>query len=269
MRTGHKLWNTTAIIGILMLAGCGEAESAESSVAASTAGSTTTAVPETTTTTTAAPPTTTTTTTTTAPPTTTTTKPPAEEIVVAVPSAPPPTIDGTVEETEWAGAASATMSDGTTVLLMRDDDVLHAAIVGNEVGGVNVIIATADQVSILHSSAALGSAAYEANGSTWDLVHGFDWCCRDAADAAASDELFAAEGWKANIGYAGDRGVVEYRIAIPWREARFAVSSIRDDADKGFWPAELTPEARDQLLGVPPPQRSYNIDEWATLTAGG
>lgn len=269
MREGHKLCKAVAVIGLLLLGGCGEAEPADPSVAASTAGSTTTVLPQTTT---AAPSTTTntTTTTTTAPPatTTTTTEPPAEEILISVPSAPPPNVDGTVGEIEWAGAASATMSDGATVLFMRDNEVLYTAVVGSEIGSVNVVIATTNQVSILHSSAALGSAVYETAGSVWDLVHGFSWCCRNAADATASDELLAAEGWKANIGYAGDPGVVEYTIAIPWQETSVAISSLRDDADKGFWPATLSAEAQDQLIGVPPDQRSYNVTEWATLVAG-
>ena len=245
----HRLQIAEAIAAIVILTACGSTESTESSGPVSTAAT----APSTTATTSSA----------------TTTVPPAAEIVVHVPTAQPPAIDGTISTTEWDGAVSVPMSDGADVLFMRDGEVLHVAVVGNEVGATNVIIATAEQVWILHSSAALGSAVYEAGASAWGLVHGFTWCCRNAADDSGPAELYDEEGWKANIGYAGDPGVVEYAIALRWQEAAVAISSIRDDADRSFWPADLSLEAQDQLLGVPPPDRHYRTDEWATLTSTG
>lgn len=202
--------------------------------------------------------------------TTSTSTPPSSPLLeLLVPASAPPVIDGILDEGEWADAAGELMSDGATVRWMHAEETLHVAVEGTEIGAVNVLIATEDQVLILHSSAALGSALYAANAATWELVHGFSWCCRNTADESGPSQLFADEDWKANIGFAGDPGVVEYAIALPWQGAAVAVSSIRDENDMGFWPAVLSEEAREQLLGVPPPERDFSIDEWVRLSPTG
>jgi hypothetical protein len=157
------------------------------------------------------------------------------------------------------------MSDGATIHLMYGDETLYVAVAGHDIGAVNVVIATDDEVRILHSSAALGSALYLLRANTWELSQGFSWCCRSTSDESERQALFDAESWQASIGFAGEPGVVEYAIALPWQGAALAVSSIRNDEDKGFWPAELSAEAGDQLLGVPPPERDFNIEEWHRL----
>lgn len=160
------------------------------------------------------------------------------------------------------------MSDGAMANLLYSNETLYVGVAGEAIGSVNVVIANGDNISILHSSAALGSAAYTRSGPVWELVHGFDWCCRRGSAESAREALFNDEGWEANIGYTGDPGIVEYAIRIPWRDTSLAISSTRNESDKGFWPAGLSPEAQDQLLGVPPQVREYNIDEWATIAAG-
>ena len=46
---------------------------------------------------------------------------------------------------------------------------------------------------------------------------------RGVAAGAPTDSaratLFAAEGWDANIGFAGDPGIVEYAVTLPWDDA--------------------------------------------------
>jgi len=160
------------------------------------------------------------------------------------------------------------MSDGASIHLMHSGETLYIAVVSSEVGAVNVLIATAEDVSILHSSAALGSAVYLPGGDAWELDHGFSWCCRSASDESSRQTLFENENWEANIGYAGEPGTVEYAIALPWRGSAIAISTIREGGDTGFWPAELSPEAADQLLGVPPPERQFSIEEWRAIGAG-
>lgn len=247
-----------------LAAACGSSDTPASSAATSSTLTTSTSAPTTAPTTTVAPPTTSTTTTTTAPTTTIAETAP----VVEVPRAEPPVIDGVIAPEEWAEAAAFEMSDGATAYFLHDDETLYVGVAGHSRRAVNVVIASGDDVFILHSSAALGSALYTRGGSIWELVHGFDWCCRRFSAESEREALFADEGWYANIGYTGDPGVVEYAITIPWRDTSLAISSVRTETYKGFWPASLSPEAQDQLRGVPPQEREYNIDEWGTITAG-
>jgi hypothetical protein len=158
------------------------------------------------------------------------------------------------------------MSDGAAVHLMHSNKTLYLAVQGEAVGAVNVVIGTEAEVWILHSSAALGSARYVPVAGSWELAHGFAWCCRSVSDQSGRSALFEKEGWQANIGFAGEPGVVEYEVAFPWQKAVLAVSSIRDADDQGFWPAELSSEARGQLVGSPPPERHFNSDEWVRLS---
>ena len=187
---------------------------------------------------------------------------------LAAPRAEPPIIDGVMEAEEWSAAAAVLMSDGATAHFMYRDEILYLGVTGETIGAVNVVIAGDDQVSILHSSAALGSAEYARSGSVWELVHGFDWCCRRGSDPSAREALFDEEGWDANIGYDGDPGVVEYAVAVPWHNAPLAISSIRDDGERGFWPADLPAESQDQLVGVPPQEREYDTQDWGRIAPG-
>ena len=247
-----------------LVAACGSSDSPSASTAPPTTVASSTSAPPTTPATTSAPPSTTSTTTTSAPTTTIAEVAP----VVTVPRAEPPTIDGVIAPEEWTEAAAFGMSDGATVYFLHNDETLYVGVAGHTRRAVNVVIASADSVSILHSSAALGSALYARSGSAWELVHGFTWCCRRLADESEREALFADEAWYANIGDTGDPGVVEYAIAIPWQDVSLAISSVRSETYRGFWPAGLSREAQDQLVGVPPQDREYNIEEWGTLSAG-
>lgn len=161
------------------------------------------------------------------------------------------------------------MSDGASISLLHSGATLYVAVAGTEVGSVNVLIATDEEVRILHSSAALGSALYEKAPGEWELIHGFNWCCRIRSNDAARLALLEEEGWQANIGFVGDPGVVEYQITVPWSGASLAVSSIRDREDMGFWPSNLPEQARSQLAGVPPAVRAYDIALWPVVTPAG
>lgn len=139
------------------------------------------------------------------------------------------------------------------------------ALESGAVGAVNLVINTVDETWILHSSAALGSALYVPGDGIWELSHGFDWCCRSATDDSARLLLLEEEGWQANIGFTGDEGIVEYEVTLPWNGASVAVSYLTDSETSAFWPVDLSNEAREQLVGPPPPERSFNLVEWYTL----
>lgn len=187
---------------------------------------------------------------------------------LAVPQGPSPIIDGVIGEGEWDAATTDVMSDGVTVRFMSSRDILYIAVAEDEIGAVNVILGTDSEVLILHSSAALGSARYVPAEATWELDHGFSWCCRNPSDTDARGELFDTEGWEANIGFTGDSGIVEYKIALPWDGTAIVISSIDEEENAGFWPGGLPDAAREQLLGPPPPQIDFDIHEWPTLTRG-
>ena len=267
--TARQRFGILIVTAALAVSGCGETPATESTsveTSASPATSAATDPPATT----SSPPTTsaTTTTVTTTTAAATTTEAPSDPIVLAVPAGPAPVIDGQLSPDEWAEAATMPMSDGASLLVQYMNGTLYVAVAGDDVGSVNVIIGTESEVQILHSSAALGSARYVPGTSGWSLDHGFSWCCRRGSTDSARATLFAEEGWEANIGYAGDPGIVEYAIAIPWAEATMAVSSLRSDDDMGFFPADLSAEARSQLVGVPPSERVFSTDEWVRLQPG-
>ena len=194
---------------------------------------------------------------------TTTTQPGGR--ILDIPSSTPPAIDGDLTDGEWDGAATLEMSDGAPIRLMHYDETLYLSVEGSELGSVNVVMAIQDEIWILHSSAALGSALYTPGSDQWELARGFSWCCRSGNDTTGRLALLEEEGWQANIGFTGTPGIVEYEIAIPWAGALIAVSSVRSDENTGFWPAELSDEARLQLIGAPPPTRAFNTAEWVLL----
>ena len=188
-----------------------------------------------------------------------------DDRLLAVPTHTPPAIDGVLGASEWDGSATVAMTDDSSLYWMHEDAVLYVALESAAIGAVNLLIATEDEVWILHSSAALGSVLYRPADGVWELSHGFDWCCRSAADDSARLELLYDEGWQATIGFTGDEGIVEYEVILPWDGALVAVSYLTDAETSAFWPTDLTSEARDQLVGPPPPERNFNLDEWYTL----
>ena len=179
----------------------------------------------------------------------------------------PPKIDGILEAGEWDGSTVVTMTDDSSLHWMHADDVLYMAVESSAVGAVNLAISIGDETWILHSSAALGSAQYVSGDAIWELSYGFEWCCRSATDESALLELLDDEGWQANIGFTGDVGIVEYQVTLPWNGAFVAVSYLTDSETRSFWPADLSSEAREQLVGPPPTQRNFNLGEWYTLAS--
>ncbi|MEA2023751.1 MAG: hypothetical protein U9N79_05590 [Actinomycetota bacterium] len=215
--------------------------------------------------TTAAPPPDTISSTTTAAPSPSTTLASDTERTLEVPTHAAPVIDGILDAGEWDGSTTLRMSDNSLLRWMHADTTLYVSLESDAVGAVNLVIALANETWVLHSSAALGSARYLPGDGIWDLSHGFDWCCRSATDDAARLRLLDDEGWQANIGFTGDDGIVEYQVTLPWNGAAVAVSYLTDSETSAFWPADLSSEARKQLVGSPPPERTFNLDEWYTL----
>lgn len=236
--------------------------SAETTIATSTTAPTTTSTAPATT-----GATTTTTTTTTLP--STTTAPPSPDRTLPVPEHAAPAIDGVIVDGEWDGATETTLTDGSSLVLMRSNETLYVALRGHSLGAVNLAIATTDVVWILHSSAALGSVLYSEADEAWTLIHDFDWCCRGANNEAARLALLENEGWQANIGFAGDPGTVEYEVTLPWSDAAVAVSYQTEDTEPAFLPTDLTTEAKADLIGPFTDARRFHLGEWYHLAPAG
>lgn len=174
-------------------------------------------------------------------------------------------IDGVLGSAEWDSGITTSMSDGSVLHWMESEGTLYVALESDSIGAVNLAIATPDEIWILHSSAALGSALYVPGNSTWELVHGYSWCCRSATDETARLELLADENWQANIGFTGDDGVVEYQVTMPWDHASLAVSLVTESNQPAYWPLDLSDEARGQLIGARSTGLDFDLNAWVTV----
>ncbi len=188
---------------------------------------------------------------------------------VEVPAASGPVIDGVLGWGEWDDAFLDTMSDGSSVFSIHDGETLYVAVETDGIGAVNLALATEEEIWILHSSAALGSARYVPSGADWELVHGFSWCCRSSTDDADRKSLLADEGWQANIGFEGDEGVVEFEVELTWHGAALAVSFITGTGTEAFWPVDLSSAAQEQLVGARQSGVDFRLDEWLVFVPLG
>jgi len=198
--------------------------------------------------------------------TTTTIAPPGR--VLSVPGAEAPTIDGVMEAGEWNEATSTMMTDASPLHWMHSGETLFVALEGGDLGAVNLAITTGDEVWILHSSAALGSALYTREQSSWALTHDFSWCCRSTTDDTDRRALLDEEAWQANIGFAGDVGVVEYEVVMPWVDSFVAVSYQTQSNDPAYWPTDLSDSAEAALIGPWSESEEFHLDEWYRLEIG-
>lgn len=188
---------------------------------------------------------------------------------VEVPASARPAIDGVLGSGEWDNAFQDTMSDGSSIYAILTGETLFAAVDTGGIGAVNLALATEEEIWILHSSAALGSARYVRGHPDWVLAHGFSWCCRSSTDDTERKVLLADEGWQANIGFEGDEGVVEFEVDLTWQGSALAVSFVTGTGTEAFWPADLSPAAQEQLVGARQSGIDFLLDEWLVFGAGG
>ncbi len=195
--------------------------------------------------------------------------------MIQVPLGAPANPDGVLDPDEWQGAYEEELSDGSGLYLAQDGDFLYLGIRASGAGhGVgSVCVARGDEVAILHSSAALGTAVYERDDEVWRQTQAFSWRCRNTSDSpsaqAERDRFLQEEGWLANNGRMGTPGVVEYRIAMPEGPLRLAVSYIGPpDFDAvAHWPLDLADDcANVQMLQGPIPEVvRFAPERWAMV----
>ena len=82
-------------------------------------------------------------------------------------------LDGVLDEGEWDDALTVVLDDSTTLFMKHADGLLYLGIRAPDMGVGNLFIVRDEEVWILHSSAALGTAIYEQVEDTWQLKQDF------------------------------------------------------------------------------------------------
>jgi hypothetical protein len=197
----------------------------------------------------------------------------ATETPVHVPPGNPPTIDGTLSPGEWDHAAVEAFADGSELLLMQADGYLYLGIRSNtpEMIAGNVFVHHGEEIAILHTSAALGTAIYQQGEDNWQQVQPFVWQCRStgfgAAAQAERDAFLQEEGWVAANSRMGTPAELEVQIKITEDIKHLAMNLLRSSQPnaKVPWPADLEDDCIKPTPGGLPPQLQFSPDGWATI----
>ena len=200
-----------------------------------------------------------------------------DDLRVSVPQGQSPIIDGTFSADEWAGARQEALSDGSELYLVHDGDYLYLGLRSRARGNgvVSICLDRGQEVAVLHSSAALGTALYEPDGEAWQQTRPFSWKCRSTGQSAAAqaerDRFLEQEHWLANNGNMGTPEEVEYQIAMPEGGLRLAVTYLGPPSFKSVaaWPAELQDGCRNlELITGPIPERlEFAPGTWMAVQA--
>ena len=196
-----------------------------------------------------------------------------EQSTISVPQGKPLAIDGTMSPSEWDSAGVETFSDGSELFLMYSDGYLYLAIRANttEMIAGNIFINRGDEIVILHSSAALGTALYEKGVGSWQQTQGFVWCCRmtDHSEVAQAerDAFLKEEHWVAANARMGSPNELEYQIEVTNETLRLAVNFIKASNPnvKIPWPNDLDDDCIKPTPGGIPAQLHFTPDMWAII----
>jgi Tol biopolymer transport system component len=200
---------------------------------------------------------------------------PVDQPAISVPQGTSVAIDGNISPEEWAGAAVETFADGSELLLLQNEGHLYLGIRGNTTEMIvgNIFINRNDEISILHASAALGTAIYQQEEDSWQQTQTFEWCCRgtsnSASDQAERDDFFQHEGWISVNARMGTPNELEYQIIIGDAPLRLAVNYLKVSSDpndeKIAWPSNLTDDCSKPTPGGLPTQFNFTPDIWVSL----
>ena len=182
-------------------------------------------------------------------------------------------IDGVLDQTEWEEAMRIDLADQGELFLMQAGGYLYLGIRAKPEPVTSICLDQGEQVIILHSSAAIGTAVYELRDANWQQVRNFEWCCRETADSPQAQDArqahLQAEGWIANNGRVGNPDEVEFKISLPGDSLRLAVNSIGAPDYRSIlsWPDGLDDDcsSRDMIAGPIPEQAQFVLNEWITV----
>jgi len=198
------------------------------------------------------------------------------DLIIAIPNGNPPTLDGTISSDEWSDAKQELFSDGSELLMKYHEGYLYLGIRASAPGMIvgNIFVNHGDRVSILHSSAALGTAIYEKSVDGFQQTQDFVWRCRSSSNSptaqAERDAFLEQEGWVAGNSYMGTPQELEYKIAMPNGSLRLAVTftPASDVSVRIYWPASLADDCTKSPQGEFPKNMRFSLSTWATVTAG-
>jgi len=162
-----------------------------------------------------------------------------------VPQGAAPRIDGTLSRDEWGGARVERLSDGGELLLLSSGDFLFVGIRAREPGITSIGRILDDEISILHASHALGTAAYRRVEDGWRLAREFDWCCRGETEPARlreeQDGILGRDDWVASTSDSGTAAHMEFKIRWPSRGLHLLIShaSMPDFDRVASWPPDV------------------------------
>lgn len=204
---------------------------------------------------------------------TTTPTPRPDPALISVPQGKPPTIDGTLSPGEWDDAATDTFADGSELFLIYSDGYLYLGIRSStsEMIVGNIFVDRGDEIAILHTSAALGTAIYAKGSEGWEQTQGFVWRCRkignDEAALAERDAFFEGDHWVAANSRTGTPNELEYRIEATGKILRLAANILRSSNpnEKIPWPADLDDDCITPTPGGLPDALHFSPEKWATV----
>jgi hypothetical protein len=201
--------------------------------------------------------------------------PETKRLEIVVPGGNEVKIDGILSPEEWEPAYRTELEGGGELLLMHSGGYLFLGVRAKHEPVTSICVDQGDQISILHSSAALGTAIYQPGGEGWEKILDFDWCCRETVDSPQARESRAEqirqENWLASNGRMGAPEEVEFKIGLPDGSLRLAVTSIGapDYENIAWWPNEMADDCRNlsMIQGLLPEQAQFSVDNWMTLIA--
>jgi formylglycine-generating enzyme required for sulfatase activity len=192
---------------------------------------------------------------------------------IMVPVGNLPSIDGVISPGEWEQARIEFFADGSELLLMYTGEYLYLGIRADtpeRIAG-NILIQQNDEVKILHSSAALGTAIYEQGDAAWQQTQDFAWCCRETNDSdtarAARANFLEQDGWVAANSRTGTPEELEYQIRIMEDTLRLAINILytSNTDEKIPWPADLGDDSVMPTPGGLPETLNLSPEQWGTL----
>jgi hypothetical protein len=166
-----------------------------------------------------------------------------------------------------------TFADGSELLLMYDQGYLYLGIRSNtpEMIVGNIFVNEGEEIRILHTSAALGTAAYQRDAESWQQTQAFNWRCRrtDKSDAAQAerDAFLQDEGWVSINSRMGTPNELEYKIQGSGEPIRLAANLLRSSAPdvKIAWPPDLDDDCIRPTPGGLPAAMQFSTDQWAAI----
>lgn len=189
---------------------------------------------------------------------------------VTVPLGAAVELDGKISPGEWDQAAVYLFEDGSELLLMHADDYLYLAIRSGQPGMIvgNIYLQRGDEVSVLHSSAALGTAKFTWQAGVWTRIQNFTWRCRDIGFSETAEtkrtEFLQEEGWLAANPRMGTPNELEYKISLTEEISALAVNILQELEPNPF-PAGLADDCVQAFPGGIPEVMHFAIQDWTSL----